>query len=131
METSISNEIIKVLDALCDKFGIAVDWSSENVLPYLNTLVDKCVNYEITTSIYWIFIAVIVGGFGLYFFFHGKYIGKKTNWDEGFGTSLTGLICLCACLVIIPSQMHDLIQCFTFPELTFLNQIQQITNLIK
>ena len=31
METSISNEIIKVLDALCDKFGVAVDWSSNNI----------------------------------------------------------------------------------------------------
>ena len=31
----MSNEIIKVLDALSDKLGIAVDWTSENVLPYL------------------------------------------------------------------------------------------------
>lgn len=128
METSISNEIIKVLDALCDKFGIVVDWSSENVLPYLNTLIDKCVNYEITTSIYWIFIAVIAGGFGIYFCIHGKYIGKKTDWDEGFGIFTIGLICLFASLVIIPCQIHDLIQCFTFPELTVFNQIQQIIN---
>lgn len=128
MEASISNEIIKVLDALCNKFGIAIDWSGENVLPYLNTLIDKYINYEITTSIYWIFTGVIVGSFGLYFFFHGKYIANKTDWDEGFGTFLIGLICLCACLTIIPCQIHDLIQCFTFPELTVINQIQRMIN---
>lgn len=31
----VSDQIIQVLDAICDKFGLAVDWTSTNVLPYL------------------------------------------------------------------------------------------------
>ena len=31
----VSDQIIKVLDNLCDKFGLAIDWSSKNVQPYL------------------------------------------------------------------------------------------------
>lgn len=31
----MSVEVIKVLDALVEKFGIAIDWTSANVLPYL------------------------------------------------------------------------------------------------
>lgn len=34
----MSNEVIKVLDHICDKFGIAIDWSSSNVMPYLQDL---------------------------------------------------------------------------------------------
>ena len=29
----ISQQVIKVLDAVCDKFGIAIDWTSNNVIP--------------------------------------------------------------------------------------------------
>lgn len=31
----MGNEVITVLDALSEKLGIAIDWSSENVLPYI------------------------------------------------------------------------------------------------
>ena len=34
----MSEEIIKVLDALAEKFGVAVDWTSANVIPYLEQL---------------------------------------------------------------------------------------------
>lgn len=59
MKSQISDEIIKVLDALCDKFGIAVDWSSQNILPYIETLMDKCVTYEVSTSLFWMLLAFI------------------------------------------------------------------------
>lgn len=47
----MSEEIIKILDALADKFGIAIDWTSSNVLPYLQQLCTKYVRCEIATSI--------------------------------------------------------------------------------
>lgn len=30
----MSEEVIKILDALAEKFGLAIDWTSANVLPY-------------------------------------------------------------------------------------------------
>lgn len=30
----MAEQIVEVLNALCEKFGIAVDWSSENVVSY-------------------------------------------------------------------------------------------------
>ena len=50
----MSEEVIKILDALAEKFGLAIDWTSANVLPYLQQLCDKCVMYEIVTSVIWI-----------------------------------------------------------------------------
>lgn len=39
----MSEEVIKILDALAEKFGLAIDWTSANVLPYLQQLCDKYV----------------------------------------------------------------------------------------
>jgi len=47
----MANEIIKVLDNLGEKFGIAIDWSSANVVPYLQDLMTRIVKYETYTSI--------------------------------------------------------------------------------
>ena len=49
-----SEEVIAILDNVCAKFGVAVDWTSENVVPYLTELAGKCVKYELVTSIMWI-----------------------------------------------------------------------------
>lgn len=73
----MSEEVIKILDALAEKFGLAIDWTSANVLPYLQQLCGKYVTYEIATSVVWILIDICL-------LFVGKYaIGKaKQYWKE-------------------------------------------------
>ena len=51
---NISSQVIEVLDSGCEKFVIAIDWSHQNVLPYLEDLSGKYIKYEIVTSIAWI-----------------------------------------------------------------------------
>jgi len=103
----MGNEIIKVLDALCDKFGIIIDWSSDNVFPYFKELCEKFIRWEIGTSITWIILAilavVIVGiiskvGDSLFFI------------DELFYMVLT------VAFIIIGFQIFDIVECCTFPE---------------
>ena len=69
----MSEEIIKVLDALAEKFGLAVDWTSANVIPYLEQLCGKYVNYEIVTSVVWLILGIIL-------MFVGKFGIKKTKY---------------------------------------------------
>ena len=57
---SFSSQSIEVLDALCDKIGIAIDWTSQNVVPYATDLATRIITYEISTSAAWIVIAAIV-----------------------------------------------------------------------
>lgn len=60
METlQMSDEIIKVFEYLGGKFGIAIDWTNSNVMPYLQQLFEKFIKWEIATSIAWIVIAII------------------------------------------------------------------------
>ena len=47
-----SDEIIKILDALCEKFGMAIDWTTENITPYLENLAGRIISFEISTSIF-------------------------------------------------------------------------------
>jgi hypothetical protein len=43
----MGNEVIKVLNHLGDQFGVAIDWSSANVMPYLNDLMTRMIKYGI------------------------------------------------------------------------------------
>ena len=56
----MSDDVIKILDALSEKIGLSIDWTSQNVVPYINQLCRKYVNYEITTSVIWIILGVCV-----------------------------------------------------------------------
>ena len=47
---TVSDQIIAVLDSLCVKFGIVIDWTQENVLPYVMEIAKKFITYEIATS---------------------------------------------------------------------------------
>ena len=69
----MSEEVIKILDDLCKRFGIAIDWSSENIVPYLEQLCKKYINYEIVTSVIWIIL--FATGFIIIcnMYFHGYY----------------------------------------------------------
>ena len=131
----MSEEIIKVLDALAEKFGLAVDWTSANVIPYLEQLCDKYVNYEIATSVVWIML-------GLLFFIVGiicyKIVYKHKDWgvtyyetisDDYFGRGLIYfgviLIFVVASLMVI-TQIFDIVTCFTFPEKIIIEELKSI-----
>ena len=131
----MSEEIIKVLDALAEKFGLTVDWTSANVIPYLEQLCGKYVNYEIATSIVWIML-------GLLFFIVGiicyKIVYKHKDWgviyyktisDDYFGRGLIyfGVISIfvVASLMIV-TQIFDIVTCFTFPEKIIIEELNSI-----
>ena len=84
----MSEEIIKVLDALAEKFGLAVDWTSANVIPYLEQLCGKYVNYEIVTSVIWLLFGIVCLIFGRVLFKKIRYcFDKSDDMDEENGYS--------------------------------------------
>ena len=75
---SYSSQFIEVLDALCAKFGIVIDWTSQNVMPYLTDLATRLISYEIWTSVAWIVIL------GVAFVVIWK-LTKNARKDDSFG----------------------------------------------
>ena len=74
------NQYVELLDALCEKFGIAVDWTQGNIVPYVQQLTSKYVYYRICTSIVQIVVlttlCMIVAGV---FFFMNKHAHKMNR----------------------------------------------------
>lgn len=56
----MSDEIIKVLDTICDKFGIAIDWTSMNIMPHVEQLCEHIIQYELWTSSIYTILSLII-----------------------------------------------------------------------
>lgn len=109
----MSTEIIKILDAICDKFGLVIDWTSQNVTPYVEQLCEHIVRYELSSSILYILIAIlaIVLAIGIY------------KGDEDY-VGFSAIICIVA-FIVICKQLFDILAATTFPEKILIEFTQQ------
>ena len=120
----MSDEIIKLLDDLGQRFGIAIDWSSQNVMPYLQDLVRRFTTYEIATSIMWLTIGMIFLLAGIIF---SIKIVKSENRDIQPLILFTVILAVIG-IVMIMCQISDIITCCTIPEKMILEYIQYLSS---
>lgn len=132
MEATVSNQIIEVLDALCDKFGLAIDWGAQNVLPYAQELMGKMVSYELWTSVGEVTLFVFL--FTLYIVCTKKLVNPfKKGVDEESPMALLialfwvigGIISIFSIKYFI-SNIKDIITCLTFPEKIVFEMMQSM-----
>lgn len=125
----VSSQIIDVINELCSKFGIAIDWSQKNVQPYLESLVAKAVNYELYTSIMWIVIGAILFGIGLFYLSKAnkckeRYIKYKKDSTVDTESDyickdlyrILGWFLFITAILLIIYNTNDVIKCITFPD---------------
>lgn len=134
----MSEEVIKILDALAEKFGLAIDWTSANVLPYLQQLCSKYVTYEIATSIVWMLIGICLLFVGKYVIEKAKYCWGKYKEDRysyyDYGVILLGILAGCVIVVgiaVILYQTFDIVTCITFPEKIIIEELQAVYSNLK
>ena len=123
---TVSSEIIEVLDYLGEKFGIAIDWTSNNVLPYLQALVDKSIKWEISTSILWIAIAIFIIAMTITLM-NLKGFHEINEETYGMLWVLTGILML-GFFIVICVQIFDIIECNVFPEKVLYDFIKTMLN---
>ena len=111
---TVSNQIIAVLDAICEKFGIVIDWTASNIMPYLQDLCHRIVAYEIATSAAWIILQVVI--VFLAFYIRNKKIRPLAEADDD-DYSLVVATVICA-IAVICVQAVDIIKALTIPEIT-------------
>lgn len=121
---TVSAQIIEVLDALCEKMGIVIDWTAENVIPYVMELASKYITFEIATSIAWLVISIIflVGGWKFAFWAH-----RKAD-DIDVSIPVFAIMCFVSVPIvcIIGVQIFDIIKCVTIPELVLFEKVQAL-----
>ena len=123
---TVSSEIIEVLDYLGEKFGIAIDWTSNNVLPYLQTLVDKFIKWEISTSIVWIVIAAFIM-VAMIVLINLK--GVREINEETYGMLwIPTIVLIIVSFIVICIQIFDIIECNIFPEKVLYDFIKTMLN---
>ena len=132
---TVSEQIIKVLDALCAKFGIVIDWTANNVLPQLEVLCEKFIRFEICTSIFWmVFITILMSVCWITFGATRKQ-SVKLDYDDSYGVvcvniaaGVVGLGMSVIFFVVIGVQAYDIVEAVTFPEKTL---FEYVSNLMR
>lgn len=126
----MSDELIKVFDYLAEKFGIVIDWTNENAMPYIQDLINRIITYNIITYAVMtvIGIAFIITAIGL--IRHGIKKKKKDEywfWDEeGFGIIVACAIMSPVGLSLIPVGIHGLLENIFLPEKVIFEIIQGV-----
>lgn len=119
LDINFTKEMIEVLEYLFDKFGIVVDWSNNEIIPYVKELAGKIVAYKSGVAWLWIVvgaIALIVGVVGL-------IIALNNGYD---GWAVISVLVGVVGIVLIICFAHTVIACKTFPEKVVLDYIQNI-----
>lgn len=129
----MSNEIIKVLDAICDKFGLAIDWTSQNVMPYVEQLCEHIVQYELVSSLIYTVLSLvilIVGTVLCIRMFKKIFKSSLYEFDKVGAYSCTIFLLVVIYLIFFPiliTQFEDAITSLTFPEKTIIEFFSQYT----
>ena len=118
---AVSQQIIEVLDALCEKFGVAIDWANVNVMPQVADLMQRVVLYCMVISAVKLILPAIYIIF--YFWRLCKFIYKyRHNMYEcediefyGALVFFGGLICLLAIGYAVEC-INTIITCAILPE---------------
>lgn len=129
---TVSEQIIQVLDNLGEKFGLAIDWSSKNILPYVNELMNKAVSYELWMNIISLALVMIMTIISWVVFC--KTIKKKNfSWYDMNGLSWIGIISLSfgivfstVFIVVLLINIPTIIACLTFPEKVIFDMVQSM-----
>lgn len=117
---TFSEQFIQVMDEVFRRVGIMVDWTSQNIVPYLVDFSERFIQYEIFKNAILGLSILIAFIFTLIM----TFIGVKRSWDLGlilFGmiTAIMGF----GCLIMLPHVIHNIIQATFIPEITIIEQL--------
>ena len=83
----MNEEMIKVFDYIGNKLGIAIDYTQENIQPYLEDLWNRFITYELVCHIIYSTIGavlLIVGFITIYKYFKASKLAEEGKSDGFF-----------------------------------------------
>ena len=133
----MSDEIAKALNDLSQRFGIAVDWTSSNMLPYLQMLTKKYMNYRLIMSIENLIVGVLLLVISVILTKAAKRCynkfksGEADFFDEeicfhvGIASGIIAIVVFAFSCCVIRAGLKDIITCIIFPEKLILDELLQ------
>lgn len=124
----MSNEIIKILDDLARRFGVAIDWSGKNVLPYVQDLGQRIITYKMSTSILWIVLMTIalIGVFVGILIYKKSFIKQHGNLYSGFygDAGFVLVVSLFVFSIVVIPKIYTVLKCNFIPETVIYEMIK-------
>lgn len=121
----MSESIVMVVDKLCEKFGVVVDWTSENVVPYVLDLMDRVVKYEIVTSVipivFLLVITIVIGV--LYAHYNKLYKTFGTHDEVSIAFFLAFIVCVVIFVFALILHTCAIAKCIFVPEKVFIEML--------
>lgn len=129
----MSKELIEALTELANKFGLAIDWTSQNAMPYLQELMNRIIRFEIVTSIMWLIWGLLHLLSAVLWIKAIRYANKKIqddkwgDWDFYKWLFVLGMaITIIIGLLITITQIEDILMCNILPEAIVLRYIHGV-----
>ena len=130
-----SKQIIEILDKLAEQLGLAIDWTSKNIAPYVEKLIQKYTTYNIVNC-------VVGASFGLLFLIipsiiiyriyksREKWVSKGYEYTPSEIVHYIG-IAICIMLLItgtimFPVFLTSLIKWICIPELQIVEEAKNL-----
>ena len=136
-----SNQLIAVLDELGRRFGIAIDWTQQNIVPYALDLMRRIVLYRMTLAVVAMTISLsfMVGVFTwvwrtnkkapLFKWYTSSYSGHFENGTlRAVMAIILMSIALAACFPVFIVNTLSFIRCLFLPEIIVVRYIQGLLN---
>lgn len=139
----MSEEIIKVLDYIAEKLGVAIDWTAENALPYVQEIIGKYVTYKIIYYSIGLLIGLLlfivscvliksilcsranfVKTKETNFWFEPYYSGTPSLTDVGLVITIVTVITAIAGAIAIGCNSTALLQWSIVPEIALLEEVK-------
>lgn len=140
-----NNYLVEAIEALALQFGLVVDWSSQNVLPYLEELSARIISHEIGMSIFWIaFVVSLTAIFvisGLIFYRLAVKSAEKSRdeyvyeeWYEiglGYAAIFLWIVSAVGAMVMfvsVPVNIIHIMECINIPEKVVIDVFRGVCN---
>ena len=127
-----NNELVELLKELANQMGVAVDWTSENIRPYIIDIMGRLAKYEIFTSVIWIllFAIIIFIVARLWKIAYKKYKDEDDyEFDEEslFWISILFALVIIGATLGIACQLSDIGEAIYMPEVLLIEKLRSLS----
>ena len=133
----MSKEIIEIFDYIGEKLGIVIDWTQENIIPYLTDLLGRYVTFNIVIHAIGVFLGIagVVGAIVMLVHIYFRAIRDKSifweldSWNEeslsfgGFGATIVSVFIGLLALVALIYNPVELLKWIFIPEFQLIEDL--------
>ena len=128
---SFSSEVITLIDELAARFGIVIDWTAENIMPYLTDLGTRFVTLTMWKSILGIVLTLSLLLLSILLFRKGNKMRAADGDETIYMPIITmGVIATIFCAIMnfvaIPSFIDQILECKFLPEKIIFDYLKDI-----